>query len=130
MTPSTEFRQTPNRNICYDKEHSRIEGQYRVYAASLAYQGACAVCGDAFRASNASARYCSSRCANDASLARRKMRIELSHKKRCSHCQHDFAATRNDAKFCSAKCKQAAHRVTHKGFSNISATASRNNNKA
>ena len=112
MTPSAEFSTTGIRNVLYDKAHTRIDKNYRVFAAALGYEGACALCGDAFKASNSNAHYCSQRCKNDAGMARRKLRVQGSHKKTCEHCLDKFTASRRDAKFCSAKCKQAHYRVT------------------
>ena len=117
---------TGSRNILYDKAHTRKDRDYSASYCRLCVKATCVLCGDAFHASNVVARYCSHRCANDAAMARRKLRVQASHKKTCKHCLDGFTATRRDAKFCSAKCKQAAHRVTHNTSANIGGTGSRN----
>ncbi len=66
----------------------------------------CKHCGEVFYAHKYRARYCSYRCANDAFIARRKMRREKAREKVCAYCKQPFKAKRKDAKYC---CE--SHRV-------------------
>ena len=74
------------------------------------YKIACVVCGDAFYAEMPTARYCSYRCRNDASIERQKARRHAKLQKRCPVCDKDFVGTRRDAVFCSGACRQKNHR--------------------
>ncbi len=104
----------------YNKESSRIEGNYRMYSY-LGYEGICAFCGDSFKSSNPKAKYCSQRCQNDAYMQRRRERKALEKEKICTICGKQFTAKKKDALYCSDACKQKAYRK-RKNVTDLSCT--------
>ena len=98
--------------MLYTKENTGIENAYRVWK-NLDYYGCCWFCGDTFRSRSPLARYCSTRCANDASIQRRRERAARKRvlHMRCPIC--DTEITQGGGKvrlYCGAACKQAAYR--------------------
>ncbi|MCL1862255.1 MAG: hypothetical protein FWF78_01675 [Defluviitaleaceae bacterium] len=96
----------------YSKENSRIENNYRVHVKPH-IDGVCAVCGDSFKSGSSLAKYCSRRCLNDASIARRRLRIaeKRAIAKKCAVC--DTPIEQGGGKiaiYCSNSCKQKAYR--------------------
>lgn len=74
------------------------------------YKIACVVCGTEFYAEMPTARYCSYRCRNDASIERQKARRLAKRQRTCPACGKAFVGTRSDAVFCSGACRQKNHR--------------------
>lgn len=70
----------------------------------------CAYCGDPFYTKNSSRKYCSSRCVNDAYMARRKARKEAEREKVCRVCGKHFTGKSKATIYCSDACKQKAYR--------------------
>lgn len=56
------------------------------------------------------AKWCSSRCRNDAYMERRRIRKEAARHKECVHCGEPFVAQRVDAKYCTNMCRQRSYR--------------------
>lgn len=106
---------TPERErwILYDRVHSRIEREYRVYSGQLNHRGTCKVCGDTFRSFSPLARYCSRRCANDAAIEARKVaRVTRRAAGAVCSCGAVIEAgpTGRIPRHCSAACRQRAYR--------------------
>lgn len=70
----------------------------------------CAYCGDPFYTKNTNRKYCSSRCANDAYMARRKASKQIEREKVCRICGKHFTGKSKATIYCSDACKQKAYR--------------------
>lgn len=70
----------------------------------------CKYCGDPFYTDNRNRKYCSSRCVNDAYMARRKARKEAEREKVCRVCGKHFTGKSKATIYCSDACKQKAYR--------------------
>lgn len=70
----------------------------------------CAYCGDPFYTKNTNRKYCSSRCANDAYMARRKASKQIEREKICRICGKHFTGKSKATIYCSDACKQKAYR--------------------
>ena len=97
----------------YSKAATRIENYYRMFGCG-GFEGKCLVCGDAFSSSR-EAKYCSSRCVNDAAIAVRKAKADAKREavKTCIVCSQPIEQSPS-AKvklYCGAACKQRAYRA-------------------
>ena len=97
----------------YNKQITRVDKSITPIMATIYYDKACAFCGDAFKASRPRGKYCSQRCANDAYIAWRRMKMEQKRAKAktCILCSAPVLQGKGRIRlYCSAACKQKAYR--------------------